>query len=87
MKHFYKTFTRGVTKDKVGFPDYLTNFKEPPLPETKIHLAQYRSGEYDLLEEDKILTALGTLVGVNNAIAHKLIKNQLGLTSLDSRRI
>ncbi len=87
MKHFYKTYTRKVNRDKVGFPDYLTNFREPFLPETKIHLAQYRSGEYDLLEEEKILTALGTLVGVNNAIAHKLINNRLGLTSLDSKRI
>lgn len=26
VKHFYRTFTRGATKDKVGFPDYLTNF-------------------------------------------------------------
>ena len=39
VKHFYKTYTRNVNKDKVGFPDYLTNFKKPPSPETKIHLA------------------------------------------------
>jgi len=83
INHFYKTYTRNVNKNKIGFPDYLTNFKKEPRPETQIHLEQYRNGEYDLVEEEKVLTALGTLVGVNNAIAHRLISNKLGLTALD----
>lgn len=66
VQHFYRTFTRKATKDKVGYPSYLVNFKAPVLGELEANMQLLKTGEYDLSEEEVLLTKLGTLIGIDN---------------------
>jgi hypothetical protein len=50
----------------VGYPSYLVNFKAPVLGELEANMQLLKTGEYDLSEEEVLLTKLGTLIGIDN---------------------
>ena len=79
MKHYYRTFTTKQTAHKVGYPDYLVNFKPPVHGETEDALELIKSGRYDLHHEELLLNKLGSLIGINNLRVNQIVTKQLGL--------
>lgn len=86
MKHFYRNFTTKLTKHKVDQPDYLGNFKKPHIGNTAANIEMLQSGEYDLHQEDVLLTQLGSLIGYDSNKVDELISNKLGLIPLIAKK-
>jgi hypothetical protein len=57
----------------VGYPSYLLNFKEPVFGELEANMKLLKTGEYDLREEEVLLSKLGTLIGIDNKRVNKII--------------
>ena len=86
VEHFYRTFTRKATKDVVPYPSYLVNYKPPVFGELETNMEMLKSGEYDISQEEALLSKLGTLVGISNDKVNKIISKELGLIPLMKKR-
>jgi hypothetical protein len=86
VEHFYRTFTRKSTKDTVAYPSYLVNSKPPVFGELETNMEMLKSGEYDLSQEENLLSKLGTLIGISNDKVNKIISKELGLIPLMKKR-
>lgn len=58
--------TNRATKGRVGYPDYLLSFQTPFKGDTQGNLEDFKSGVYDLHQEEILLGKIGGLIGVNN---------------------
>lgn len=87
MRYYEKIISSHVTRLKIGYPEHLFLWQEKQEPNTKQIMEIYRSGDYDLIQEDSQINRLRLMVAVGDVHGvDELVRKMMGLVSLQKKR-